>query len=420
MAQSYDYIIVGAGVLGLSVANYLSKKGNFKILVLEKHGSIAQGNTSKSAAGFRDLFTSELNIKVSKSSIAYYEYVHNNLKNLGLEKIGYLILEDEEAVKRHDKIIPKLKSHTGVDLVDESDLKEIGLNTNPSDDEAKMMELPHVVRGIFGRNCGIMDPELIAQHYYEEAVKQGVEFKFNVEVNKLIIKGYPELGIEGEPFTWQDVKVTGVKANDLEVEGNVILANDVWVNRLARPAGVESFVSPKKRQIFQLKGDQISKFFRKNKFNNYSGIPFTFLPMVEFYVRPSFTENSIWVGGSDELNRPIEVEDDPLPEREYFEYNLAPILRQYFGVNNFELSGMWAGQYSMNYIDLQPIIFGDNGIYIVSGSSGSGIMKADAIGRIASSFITGEKITELYGGEYIRSDALTIENRDHEKEEFIF
>jgi len=263
MAHTYDYIIVGAGVLGLSVANYLSRKGNFKILVLEKHGSIGQGNTSKSAAGFRDLFTSELNIKVSKSSIAYYEYVHKNLKNLGLEKIGYLILEDEQSARRHDKIIPKLKSHTGVDLVDESDLIETGLNTNPSDDEARMMELPHIVRGIFGRNCGVMDPELIAQHYYEEALKRGVEFKFNTEVKKLVIKGYPELGIEGEPFTWQDVKISGVIANDLELNGNVILANDVWVNKLARPAGIESFVSPKKRQIFQLKGDQISKFFRK-------------------------------------------------------------------------------------------------------------------------------------------------------------
>lgn len=420
MTHEYDYIIVGAGVLGLSVANYLSNRGHPKILVLERKGSIAQGNTSKSAAGFRDLFTSELNIKMSKSSINYYEFLQSNGENLEFKKIGYLILEDEESASKHDSIINKIKSHTVVELVDEAGLRSLGIETKPSDDEAQMMNLPHIVRGIVGKNCGVMDPELIAQHYHREILKNNVEVKFNTNVERLIIKGSPELGIPNEPFTWQHSYVNGVIADGQEFRGNVILANDVWVSQLSRPAGIESFVSPKKRQIFQIKGKDVQKFFRPSPFSNYNALPFTFLPKVEFYARPSFTENSIWVGGSDELNRPIEIEDEPTPEKEYFEYNLAPILRQYLGINDYELSGMWAGQYAMNYIDLQPLIFGGDGIYIVSGSSGSGIMKADAIGRIAASYITGEKVTELFGGEYVRSDSLTIYNRDHEKEEFIF
>ena len=81
-------------------------------------------------------------------------------------------------------------------------------------------------------------------------------------------------------------------------------------------------------------------------------------------------------------------------------------------------SRAWAGFYDTS-LDYQPVIFETADLIVAAGTSGSGIMKADAIGRIVKSLYLGEKYAELYGGEKFRVKDLSLDERRVEKEKLV-
>ncbi|MGC9778519.1 MAG: FAD-dependent oxidoreductase [Candidatus Heimdallarchaeota archaeon] len=69
--MKYDTIIIGAGVIGASIAyqlKHLSTKK--KILLIDKNDKVAMANTSKSAALYRNLFSSKTSQVLANSSIS--------------------------------------------------------------------------------------------------------------------------------------------------------------------------------------------------------------------------------------------------------------------------------------------------------------------------------------------------------------
>ena len=57
--MNYDYIIIGAGIIGSATAYHLKRlNSNLDILLIEKNQRAGFGNTAKSAALFRNLFSS--------------------------------------------------------------------------------------------------------------------------------------------------------------------------------------------------------------------------------------------------------------------------------------------------------------------------------------------------------------------------
>jgi glycine/D-amino acid oxidase-like deaminating enzyme len=72
---------------------------------------------------------------------------------------------------------------------------------------------------------------------------------------------------------------------------------------------------------------------------------------------------------------------------------------------------MWAGHYSYNTIDKTHYVFREGNLIVAAGSNGSGIMKADAIGRVVSSLYMQREKTTLYDGSVIGTSDLGVENR---------
>ena len=67
-----DIVIVGAGVVGTSIAYHLAKGGFKGIVVLEKN-YIGSGSTEKCPGGVRQQFATEENIKLSMESVRFFE-----------------------------------------------------------------------------------------------------------------------------------------------------------------------------------------------------------------------------------------------------------------------------------------------------------------------------------------------------------
>ena len=57
-----DIIIIGAGVIGCSIAYYLAKMGCRDVIVLEKN-YVGSGSTEKCAGGIRQQFSTEIREK---------------------------------------------------------------------------------------------------------------------------------------------------------------------------------------------------------------------------------------------------------------------------------------------------------------------------------------------------------------------
>jgi glycine/D-amino acid oxidase-like deaminating enzyme len=79
----------------------------------------------------------------------------------------------------------------------------------------------------------------------------------------------------------------------------------------------------------------------------------------------------------------------------------------------------FAGLYEINSIDGQPIIFEENNVIVAGGASGSGILKADSMGRIAASLYKGEEYALLYGDRKFRVSDLGLKNRNVEPEKLV-
>jgi len=56
-----DITIIGAGVVGTSMAYHLAKQGCWDVAVLEKN-YVGSGSTEKCAGGIRQQFSTEINI----------------------------------------------------------------------------------------------------------------------------------------------------------------------------------------------------------------------------------------------------------------------------------------------------------------------------------------------------------------------
>ena len=79
----------------------------------------------------------------------------------------------------------------------------------------------------------------------------------------------------------------------------------------------------------------------------------------------------------------------------------------------------FAGLYAVNTLDGQPVVFETNNLVTVGGASGSGIMKADALGRVAAALYLGEEFASLHGDSKLKVSDLSIEKRSVEMEKLV-
>ncbi|MEM0137383.1 MAG: FAD-binding oxidoreductase [Thermoplasmata archaeon] len=418
--EKYDLVVIGAGISGLSSAFHFTERNrDANVCIVERSPTYAQGNTAKSDAAFRDLFTSETNYKLASSSISFYRDIQNSGNNIGMHFNGYLFLLDDE--KLRSEAVLKLLKRTRSKTIGKDEISSLGISTKPDPEAAKVMGLKDIQGGLVGENCGILEPDLLASYYFNQIIKGNVEFRFNTKVKRVNIDADPKLNFPGEPFIWQRKVVKSVETNAGEIKGdNFLLATDVWTEELLNPIGIDSFTRPKKVQVFQVQGPEISRMTKRKIIGNEDIFPFTILPGPAIDMRPDPKSGSFWVSFSEGIGTPFQLEDNPAADINYYSNNLFTVLREYVpAFNNSQVTGSWAGYYSMNYLDGTYVIERNMNLSVITGSSGSGIMKADAAGRIASAIISGEEKAKLYGGIEIKVSDLGTRARHVEPEELI-
>lgn len=436
--EDLDVLVVGAGLLGVASAYHILKEDhNKKVLVVDRYGAPGQGNTGRSNAMFRNTFSSRDNQVLSNASIDYYLSVQNGMKvDVGLEQIGYLWLMSEPQLAANEAHLAgmekngiQVKRHSG------NELASLIPGLHPDGDgggQASLMGLPRADWGIFGPKCGRLDPEKLVRFYADEVAKMGGRFAFNTEAESLSLAPQNRLGVDGEPFAWQEWNVESVQLHGgtsrVARPKVVVLACGAWGNELLGPIGLDGHVRAKKRQLFSVpakQGGELDGLLRTRGFNKLGLLPMVILPKGGVHFKPLAEEGAFWVGCEDEANRPfIDFPDHDLgkysAEPEYYERGIKPVLGGYFpGFADAGVKAMWAGLYSYNTADFLPFAFRRNNLIAVGGDSGSGIMKGDALGRITSALYSEKKEALLYGGVSYTVSKLSLDRRDVEREEWV-
>ena len=425
--ERYDFVVVGAGIVGLAAAYHLSRLcSGCSVLIVEKHRGPGHGDTGRSAAAFRAVFSSRLNALLALSSIEYYLSVQRRGRDLGMRLLGYLFAVPGDAVPVFEDVSSMLRG-LGVEVrrLAAGELGELlGLEAVPGGEEAELMGLPAVEEGFLFQPAGVMRPERLVEHYASLLEERGVETLYGTRVERIVVEAVPSLGVRGEPLPWQLARVRGVELQDGRevVAGTVVVAAGAETYKLLEPIGVDPHFRPLKQRVYAVRASTpgLQGLLHAQGLNEEGYAPFILLPR-GVYVRPVPEEEGFWVGGSTRLGHPIAWEPEPAPEPWVYEYGVAPVLRSYLPAFRDAPSpdAAWAGFYDVS-IDSRPVVESPcEGLVFAGGTSGSGIMKADAVGRAAASLAMGMEEAVLYGGRRVELRELGLRGRRVEQERLV-
>jgi glycine/D-amino acid oxidase-like deaminating enzyme len=398
MARKYDAVVVGAGILGLASAYHILEggRGGVRLLIIDRLAGPGRGNTARSAAAYRDMFSSPVNRHLSRASIHFYEALQKNSVPLDLLRVGYLWLL---TAQQHARYGPFLQIMAKAGVVFQTLDRETLTRRLPG------LEAGDISQGILGANCGILNPNRLAGFYEKEILKLGGSFAYGAEVTGFTLDGRG----------W----IRSVLAGPREIlAGTVIVATGAWMGATMALAGLTVPVVPKKRQLFAIstKAGALRQLHDTGAFNPQGLLPFTILPG-QAYLRPAPT--SFIVGYADEDRAPG-LEDNPVAEMDFFENRIRPQLERYFpAFQGLKPAYAWAGHY--DYHPPHNLPFADRvaGAIVVGGTSGSGIMKGDSLGRIVAGLYDGRDRVELGDGKDFQVARLGLAARNPAPEEFV-
>lgn len=365
MAEIYDAIVVGAGVIGASTAFHLAKLGGLKVCVVER-GAVCTGETSRSCAIVRSHYSVLTNTQLTVKSIEMFgqfkDWLEDGEAESGFTNTGYIIVapEGDFASKLADNIA--MQAGVGADTFQIS--KEEALERHPllSLDDARTIG--------YEPDSGYADPYLTTTSFLNAARRKGVTIKTDCPAASLILEGGKVKGVETAQGTLH--------------APTVIVAIGPWSRSLTDAAGIGIPLEVSRHSVLTLKsGDDYGRT----------------LPIVKdlgtkdkMYFRPA-TGGVVLVGTGDY--------GDPITDPDGMDENIGDDFVLRLGVQvahrmpsfgDAQLTDSWVGAYDITP-DWNPVLgfvpdFG--GLMVNFGFSGHGFKLAPAIGKVQAQTVLGQ------------------------------
>ena len=355
LPRTTDVVVIGAGIVGCSVAFHLAAAGAGTVLVLDKEDAVGRGSTGACAGGFRRQFTSEVNIRLSQASIPMIlRFAEEHGIPVDVSQDGYLFLVRDDA------------SWTGFLSAVELQ-RSLGVEVEVLGPEAAGALVPGIdVRGLvgatFGPKDGIADPAALTQGYATLARRAGATFALDTLVTGI------ELDRAGG--------VTGVRTPGGAVAASaVVLAAGAWSGGLAATAGVELPIQPVPRVVVTTGG--------------FPGVPERRTLVIDaassFYFHREGDGVLMGMGGHD-----VASFDTTVDER-FVDEELVPRAVAVFPpLAEAGIHTRWVGLYEMTP-DRLPIVGPApvEGLWIAAGFSGHGFQHGPIVGKVVAELVTG-------------------------------
>jgi glycine/D-amino acid oxidase-like deaminating enzyme len=356
--RSAEVVVIGAGVIGASVAYHLAKKGCERVLVLERDRAPGRGSTGRATGGFRAQFGSEVNVRLSllsREKLVRFEEEPGT--DPGYRPCGYLFLADDEAqlgALRSAQSVQKAAGLEEARMVTPAEIEGI----NPA------VRADGLAGGVFCPTDGFIRPMRILRGYLEGAGRLGVRFEYGVECTGFELDGTGRISA---------VRTAG---GDVAA-GAVVNAAGAWAAPLARGAGLDLPVEPLRRQVaithpFDLLPEDM---------------PMTIFAEDGFHFRVRDGRVMLLWPNEPDVSDPFDVSVEDAWIESVFEKarSRAPCLAR----ASIDREECWAGLYEMSpdehaLLGRAPEI---ENLYLINGSSGHGVMHAPALGHLLAEII---------------------------------
>jgi sarcosine oxidase subunit beta len=378
MGDPVEVAIIGAGVVGASVAFHLSRLGQRGVVVLEREALPGSGSTSRANGGIRAQFTTAINVRMSLASMDILESLGEEIGEPPLyRKAGYLFLTGDAARLEAMAEAAAFQRSLGVDVavLDGGGVRRM----------APYAAGP-IAGGTFGARDGFIDPGALVNFLLGAAVRGGVRARYRTEV----------LGLEKEAGGGFRIHTSG---GELSAQA-VVNGAGAWASPLAAMLGVELPVVPVRRHII-VTGPcpQVPPV-----------IPMTIDADTGVLVRREGARVVIAYSNPDEPPG-YDATFDP----DFVERIADAVERRFPAVASagVDLQRSWAGLYEVT--PDHHAILGEApsapGFFLVNGFSGHGVMHALAAGRCTAELITRGRadtvdVTPLALDRFARGEAI--------------
>jgi len=168
------------------------------ILLIEKNEKVAQGNTSRSAALYRNLFSSKTSQILSTSSISFYESI---AADIGLKDLGYFWMFSKDDWNKVDNGLKKLDPEKDqFEILAEDEMpKNLLINKEQSG------EFKDIHKIIYGHRCGSLSAIKLTRYYKRHFRDLDGKIQFGAEIGSVNLtekdKHFPP---------WKDVKIDSI------------------------------------------------------------------------------------------------------------------------------------------------------------------------------------------------------------------
>lgn len=376
MGETADIVIIGAGIVGCSLAYHLSVQGAARVVVVDKD-LICSGSTGRSAGGIRQQFATDLNIRLSLESIRMFERMPEELGvDPGFRKVGYLFLASTEAELALFRQNVALQQRHGVpvQVVGPDDIRRL----------VPFVQLDGILGGTYCPTDGYAAPYEVTMGYAAAARKRGVAIREQRPVTAILR---------------QAGRVVGVETASGPIQAPIVVnAAGAFAGQVGEMAGVDVPVRPFRRQLF------------------------TTLPVPVFTPEPPLTIDyhrnwyfrgelggCLFSGPKDEESTfNTNVDWDHLAESVEQAVVRLPLLAE------AEIHRGWAGLYEIspdNNAILGPVPELE-GLYVAGGHSGHGFQHGPVVGKLMAELIlTGRPSIDIssLGIERFRTGRAVLE-----------
>jgi len=354
--ETADVIIIGAGIVGSSIAYHLTEAGCRNITVLERETSQGKGSTGKSMGGVRAQFATPINIQMSLYSLPFFsDFEEATGHPSGYRPQGYLFVATRQSHLDYLRDNYSRQTALGlksVQLLSAGDVVRIAPELRSDD----------ILGGSFCSIDGFVDPYSVMNGFMARGMERGVRLMRDTEAT----------GIEKDA-----AGVRGVQTTRGFVAGRVVVnAAGAWAGLVAKLAGVDLPVEPLRRMLVPT--EPFDRISHKS--------PMVVDMATGFHYRPEGL--GLLLAWNDPNETPgFKTNFDPA----FIEKILARGVDRVPCLEEVEVNPRrpWAGLYEMTP-DHHPVLGRVTeipGLFLANGFSGHGVMHSPATGKITADLI---------------------------------
>lgn len=345
-------VIVGAGVIGASIAYHLASRGVRGVVVLDRGDAPGAGSTPRATGGFRAQFAMPAEIALSLLSREKLQRFQEEIGvDSGYRPYGYLFIARSEQAMTQLRLANELQHACGLTearVIDADEVRRI----NPAVEDVA------IVGGTFCPTDGFIRAMKILGGYVAASQRLGVRFEFGVTVRGMQTEGDRIIALE-----------TSAGAMHADV---FINAAGAWAGTF----GIDVPVAPLRRQVAAtIETDVLS-----------DSMPMTVWADDGFHFRVRDRRVLLLWPDSPPSNFDTSFDSDSwLPRVLAFTNARVPMLRDV----PIDPDACWAGLYEMSpdhhaILGRAPAL---TNLYLANGCSGHGVMHAPAIGHVITELI---------------------------------